>query len=110
MFDIIVVKKNFTEFFEIKNICKSNIEKHLFKNLLLEISKSKTKNIEEIKNYFFKSRAIDLDTENKTIVNILKFCEEIKKELNENLLLYLVNSSDKNKREISESWFLDLKC
>ena len=110
MFDLIVVKKNFTEFFEVKDICKSKLEIPLLKNLLLEISQSKAKGIEETRNNFFKARAIDLKSKNKTVVNMFKFCDLIKKELNENLIIYLIDSSNKDKREIYESWFLNLKC
>ena len=110
MFDLIVVKKNFTEFFEVKNICKSKLEIPLLKNLLLEISKTKAREIEETRNNFFNARAIDLKSKNKTVVNMFKFCDLIKKELNENLIIYLIDSSNKDKREICESWFLDLRC
>jgi hypothetical protein len=110
MFDLVVVKNSFTEFFEIKNICKSTLEIPLFRNLLLDISKNKKREIEEIKNDFFKSRAIDLKTKNKTLINIFIFCDKIKDESGNNLIIYLVNNKDKERREIYSSWFLDLRC
>ena len=109
MFDLVVVKNSFKEFFEIKNICKSKLEIPLLKNLMLEISNKKTKNIEDVKVNFFKSRAIDLKSENKTIKNMITFCDKIVNE-KETIIIYLVNSKDKEQREIYDSWFLDLRC
>lgn len=110
MFDLVVVKNSFTEFFEIKNICKSTLEIQLLKNLLLEISKNKAKSIEEIKTDFFKSRALNLDSKNKTLINLLSFCDKIKSENGNKLIVYLINSKDKEMREIYNAWFLDLRC
>ena len=110
MFDLVVVKNNFTEFFEIKNICKSTLEVPLFKNLLLDISKNNEKEIEEVKNDFFKSRALNLNTENKTLTNMLIFCDKIKNETNNNLIIYLIRNKDKERRDVYSSWFLDLRC
>ena len=110
MFDLVIVKNNFTEFFEIKNICKSTLEIPLLKNLLLDISKNKKREIEEVKNDFFKSRALDLNTKNKTLINMSIFCDKIKSEKGKNIIIYLINNKSKERRETYDSWFMDLRC
>lgn len=114
MFDMLVIKKNFTEFTEIKNICKSTLEVSLVRNLLIEISNSKTKKVDIITESFFKSRALDMSRKNITICSILKLCDliklEIEKKESDSLFLYLIEKKNADKKEIYESWFLDLKC
>ena len=114
MFDMLIINKNYTDFVEIKDICKSKLEIFLLKNLIVEISTSKEKDIEKIKEYFFKSRALDINSKSLTICNILKLCDFIKLELknkdSHSLFLYLIEINSSNKKEIVESWFLDLQC
>jgi len=114
MFDMLIINKNYTDFVEIKNICKSKLEIFLLKNLIIKIAKSKEKDIEKIKECFFKSRALDINSKSLTICNILKLCDFIKLEINNkdnhSLFLYLIEIDSSNKKEIVESWFLDLQC
>ena len=65
-------------------------------------------------SFYLIYETLDINSKSLTICNILKLCDFIKLEINNkdnhSLFLYLIEIDSSNKKEIVESWFLDLQC
>ena len=63
MFDFLLIKNRYTEFQQLENICKSNIETEIIINFLKEV---KLKGIKRFNiDNFFNSRAISIEIKNQ---------------------------------------------
>ena len=111
MFSILVTKRNLEKKFLLNNICKNEIETHLVRNFIKDLTKCNKDNIDKTFEDFFLCRAISFNTSNYVLDNIKSLYNLIKKEFNSknksNLNFYLVKESDVN-HEIITYWFMDL--
>lgn len=106
MFDFLLVKNRYTEFDQIENICKSNLEVELVINLIKEI---KIKGFSDFNiDSFFNSRAISSESKNPLVIKSYKVYDMIKNEFSkkehDNIFLYLIENKSTGKKEIYRSW------